>query len=150
MSANFITFVSDLIYGDLGLSELPPPPAGTKNHLHWTIDNKPSSDHPSMPSPVPSSVTGSAFLSHHLNVMLERYEAWRSKYFLAPIPPWNGQDVDPESTVPVGPVMPANLSAFPAGYTLNQLGTDVRIYYNNLQLSCEHIKITYKCCRDTC
>ena len=41
---NFISFVSELVYGDLGVGEMgTPAPAGAKNHIHWTRDNVPNS-----------------------------------------------------------------------------------------------------------
>lgn len=114
---NYINFVSELIYGDLGAGELgTPPPAGAKNHIHWTRDNIPNSG--------ATTVTGSAFLAHHLDYMLARYEAWRSKYFLPPVRPWDGQssmDAEQSATIPgMGP-LPVNTNA---------LGTDIRVYYN--------------------
>ena len=93
---NYISFVSELIYGDLGVGELGTPrPAGAKNHIHWTRDNIPNS--------VSTTVTGNAFLAHHLDYMLGRYEAWRSKYFLPPLRPWDGQssmDAEQSASVP--------------------------------------------------
>lgn len=89
MAANFIDFITSLVYGDLGTAEIGAPPPGTKNHLTWTLDKLPSSP--------ASTVTGNAFLQHHLDVMLSRYEAWRNKYFLPPVRPWDGSvfpDID--------------------------------------------------------
>ena len=115
---NFINFVSELVYGDLGVGELgTPPPAGAKNHIHWTRDNIPNS--------VSTIVTGNAFLAHHLDYMLSRYEAWRSKYFLAPVRPWDGQtamDADQSATVPGQGSLPGTTEA---------LGTSIREYYNS-------------------
>ena len=133
MAANVIDFMTALVYGDMGSAELgaaaPPLPAGQLNHLRWTIANK--------PNPPASTVTGTQFLVHHLDYLLARYEAWRSKYFLPPLKPWDGQDVFPDNlgSPPVGPPLPGNLngSPFPAGTTLNSLGTDVRNYYNALR-----------------
>ncbi|MBI1765617.1 MAG: hypothetical protein HYR56_29800 [Acidobacteria bacterium] len=127
MGANNINFVTSLIYGDLGTAELGPPPGGTKNHLVWTFDNRPT-----------SNVAGNAFLDHHLNVMLSRYEAWRSLYLLPPVRPWDGWDVFPDNdslTLPVGPGVPAALngSPFPGTWTTNDLGTAARNYYNTLR-----------------
>jgi hypothetical protein len=114
---NFINFVSELIYGDLGVGELgTPPPAGAKNHIHWTRDNIPNS--------VTTTVTGNAFLGHHLDYMLARYEAWRSKYFQPPLRPWDGQspmDAEQSATVPGDGPLPATTEA---------LGTSIREYYN--------------------
>ena len=48
-------------------------------------------------------MTGNAFLAHHLDYMLGRYEAWRSKYFLPPLRPWDGQsamDGEQSASVP--------------------------------------------------
>lgn len=114
---NFISFVSELVYGDLGVGELgTAAPAGATNHIHWTRDNFPNS--------VATVVTGDAFLAHHLDYMLGRYEEWRSKYFLPPVRPWDGQsamDIEQSATVPgVGP-LPATTEA---------LGTSIREYYN--------------------
>ena len=134
MSANFINFVSELIYGDRGTAELgTAPPAGTKNHLHWTVDNAP-------PVPVPATLPGATplgnqFLAHHLDYMLARYEAWRSKYFLPPVRPWDGTlAFPPDADNPVVP-LPASLSgiAFPASWTAVELGNAVRAYYNILR-----------------
>jgi hypothetical protein len=115
---NFISFVSELTYGDMGVGELgTAPPAGAKNHIHWTRDNVPSSG--------ATMVTGNAFLAHHLDNMLSRYEAWRSKYFLPPLRPWDGQsamDSEQSATVPGNGPLPG---------TTEQLGTDIRLYYNN-------------------
>lgn len=81
---NFISFVSELTYGDLGVGELGTPTlAGAKNHIHWTRDNVPNSGG--------TTVTGNTFLAHHLDYMLSRYEAWRSKYFLPPLRPWDAR-----------------------------------------------------------
>jgi len=114
---NYISFVSELAYGDLGVGELgTPPPPGAKNHIHWTRDNIPNS--------VGTVVTGNAFLSHHLAYMLARYEAWRSKYFLPPLRPWDGMssmDADQSATVPGAGPLPATTEA---------LGTSLRNYYN--------------------
>lgn len=133
MPANVIDFMTSLIYGDMGSAELgaaaPPLPPGALNHLRWTLDKKPSSG--------AITVTGTEFLVHHVDYMLARYEAWRSKYFLPPVRPWNGQNVFPDhqGSPPVGPALPVTLngSPFPAGWTTNDLGTAVRIYYNSLR-----------------
>lgn len=133
MAANFINFVTSLLYGDMGNAELgtsaPPLPAGEQNHLLWTIAKKPSSP--------TTTVTGNEFLTHHLDYMLARYEAWRSKYFLPLLRPWDGQNVFPShhGDPPVGPALPATLngSPFPSGWTLNDLGSAVRAYYNTLR-----------------
>ena len=133
MPANVIDFMMALIYGDMGAAELggaaPPLPAGALNHLRWTLDKKPSS--------VGTTVTGTQFLTHHVDYMLARYEAWRSKYFLPPLRPWNGQNVFPDhhGSPPVGPALPVTLdgSPFPGGWTTNDLGTAVRVYYNSLR-----------------
>ncbi len=115
---NFINFVSELIYGDMGVGELnSPPPTGAKNHIHWTRDNKPSS--------LTTTVTGIAFLAHHLDYMLNRYEAWRSKYFLPPVRPWDGQssmEADQFVTVPRSSSLPS---------TVDELGVSIRTHYNN-------------------
>jgi hypothetical protein len=133
MAANVVEFTTALIYGDMGNAELgaaaPPLPPGQVNHLRWTIANKPNTP--------ASTVTGTQFLVHHLDYLLARYEAWRGKYFLPPLKPWDGQDVFPNNVgnPPVGPPLPPNLngSPFPGGTTLNSLGTDVRNYYNALR-----------------
>ncbi|MGH2558864.1 MAG: hypothetical protein ACRDJH_07355, partial [Thermomicrobiales bacterium] len=130
MAVNFISFVSSLVYGDLGTAELGPPPAGTSNHLDWTLDFLPASGG--------SAVTGNQFLAHHLDVMLDRYEAWRGMHFLPPVRPWDGSDVFPDNdpaTSPVGPTVPAALngSPFPAGWTTNDLGNAARTYYNQVR-----------------
>lgn len=115
---NFISFVSELTYGDMGVGELGTPhPAGAKNHIHWTRDNVPNSG--------ATTVSGNAFLAHHLDYMLSRYEAWRSKYFLPPLRPWDGQsgmDAEQSATVPGFGPLPA---------TTDALGTSIRLYYNN-------------------
>lgn len=130
MTANFINFVSSLIFGDLGTAELPPPPPGTKNHLNFTRDW--------YLSPPPAGSAGNLFLTHHLDVMLARYESWRAKYFLAPVRPWNGSDAFPDNdpaTAPAGPSLPVALNGgpFPPGWTTNDLGSAVRAYYNTLR-----------------
>jgi len=115
---NFISFVSELIYGDLGVGELgTPAPGGAKNHIHWTRDNIPNSGG--------TAVTGNAFLAHHIDYMLGRYEAWRSKYFLPPLRPWDGQspmDGEQSASVPGDGPLPGTTEA---------LGTSIREYYNN-------------------
>jgi hypothetical protein len=115
---NFIRFVSELTYGDLGVGELGTlPPAGAKNHIHWTRDN--------IPNAGSTTVTGNAFLAHHLDYMLSRYEAWRSKYFLPPLRPWDGQsamDGEQSASVPGDGPLPGTTEA---------LGTSVREYYNS-------------------
>lgn len=129
MPANFINFVSELIYGDMGTAELgPAPPAGTQNLVHWTVDNEPfTASNATLP--------GNQFLAHHLDYMLARYEAWRSKYFLPPVRPWDGRLAFPPGadnpTVP----LPSSLngSAFPAFWTEVELGNAVRAYYNLLR-----------------
>ena len=114
---NFIHFVSELVYGDLGVGELTTPaPVGATNHIHWTRDNIPNS--------VATAVTGDAFLAHHLDYMLARFEEWRSKYFLPPVRPWDGQssmDAEQSATVPGAGALPA---------TTDALGTSIREYYN--------------------
>ena len=98
---NYIDFVSELVYGDLGVGELgTPPPAGAKNHIHWTRDSIPNSGF--------TTVTGDEFLAHHLDYMLTRYEAWRSKYYLPPLRPWDGQsamEAEQSSTVPAAALL---------------------------------------------
>ena len=115
---NYINFVNELVYGDLGTGELGTLPiTGAKNHIHWTRDNIPNS--------VSTVVTGVEFLTHHLDYMLTRYEAWRSKYFLPPVRPWDGQtdiDSDQSATVP---------GAGPLPTTVEALGTSIRQYYND-------------------
>ena len=114
---NFIDFVSELIYGDMGSAELGMPPApGGKNHIHWTRDNIPSS--------AATVVTGDAFLAHHLDYMLARYEAWHSKYLQPPVRPWDGQSPMAGGQSPTVP----GLGPLPA--TTDALGTSVRQYYN--------------------
>jgi hypothetical protein len=130
MGANYLNFVSSMIYGDLGATELGPPAAGTKNHLNFTRDW--------YLTPPAAGVAGNQFLAHHLDVMLSRYEAWRSIYFLPPVRPWDGSDAFPDddpATAPIGPTVPPALSGgpFPAGWTTNDLGTAVRAYYNALR-----------------
>jgi len=129
MPANPIDFVNQLIYGDMGSAELGPSahlPASGLNHLRWTLTFKPNSS--------TSTVTGQQFLTHHLDYMLASYEEWQSKYFLPPVRSWDGQDMYP-GTMPEGPTMPATLngSAFPGGWTQNDLGSAVRTYYNNMR-----------------
>src|SRR5688572_1924054 len=114
---NFLDFVSELIYGDMGVAELGvgAPPSG-QNHIHWTRVNKPNS--------FSTTVTGYAFLAHHLDYMLNRYEAWHAKYHLPPVRPWDGQsatDAEQSATIPGGGALPA---------TTDALGTAVRQYYN--------------------
>lgn len=133
MAADVTQFMTELIYGDMGAAELgasaPALPPGQVNHLRWTIANTPNSGS--------TAVTGTQFLTHHLDYLLARYEAWRAKYFLPPLRPWNGQDMFPNNDgIPaVGPALPANLSGgpFPAGTTLDTLGTEIRTYYNALR-----------------
>jgi len=131
MPADFIDFVTSLVYGDVGTVELGAPPPGTKNHMNWSMDNLPSSP--------ATAVSGTAFLNHHVDVMLARYQAWRSKYFLPPLRPWNGSDCFPHppstSEAPINAAVPASLSGgpFPAGWTTDNLGTAVRLYYNSLR-----------------
>lgn len=131
MAANYINFVNELIYGDMGNAELgasaPSLPAGALNHLRFTLTHKPSSGS--------TTITGQQFLSHHLDYMLTRFEAWLSKYFLPPLRPWNGQDVFPGMPPAEGPTMPASLSGgpFPAGWTIDNLGNELRNYYNAMR-----------------
>ncbi|MGH2582273.1 MAG: hypothetical protein ACRDFQ_05195 [Anaerolineales bacterium] len=129
MPANFIDFVTSLIYGDMGTAELgTAPPAGTKNLLHWTVDNEPfTASNVALP--------GNQFLAHHLDYMLARYEAWRSKYFLPPVRSWNGTLAFPPGADNPPVPLPASLngSAFPAFWTEVDLGNAVRGYYNVLR-----------------
>ncbi len=129
MSANFIDFVSSLIYGDMGTFELgTTPPAGTQNLLHWTVDNEPN-------TATNLALPGNLFLAHHLDYMLARYEAWRSKYFLPPVRPWDGTlAFPPDADSPPVP-LPASLngSPFPGAWTEVELGNAVRAYYNQLR-----------------
>ena len=115
---NFIDFVSELIYGDMGTAELGmPAPPGGKNHIHWTRDNIPNS--------VTTTVSGDGFLAHHLDYMLHRYEVWHSKYFQPPVRPWDGQtamDAEQSATVPGSGPLPS---------TTDALGTSVRQFYNS-------------------
>ena len=123
MPANYIDFVTSLIYGDLGASVIGPPPAGARNHLNWTLTWRPNSGG--------TTVTGNEFLVHHLDIMLARYEAWRSLHLLPPVRPWDGTNLFLEISPLVNAVMPGALSgAFPGGWTTNDLGTSVRGYYN--------------------
>ena len=129
MAANFIDFVSTLVYGNLG--------AGVKNHMNWTLDR--------VASPPAPAVAGDQFLSHHLDTMLARYETWRSTNFLPPLTPWNGQDVFTEAGMPVvGPVLPGSLAGgpFPAGWTTNDLGNTVRGYCDSLRNFVDSLRTT--------
>ncbi|SHH91260.1 hypothetical protein SAMN04488109_6040 [Chryseolinea serpens] len=126
MAANSIPFVNELIYGDMGSAELGASahlPSSGLNHLRWTLQF--------IPNLGTTTVTGQQFLSHHLDYMLASYEEWRSKYFLPPVRPWNGLDMYPGMGLPEGPILPVTLSggAFPAGWTLDDLGNAVRNYY---------------------
>lgn len=130
MAANSIAFVNELIYGDMGSAELGAAahiPASGLNHLRWTLQHQPNAGS--------TTVTGVQFLTHHLDYMLASYEEWRSKYFLPPVRPWNGQDMYPGMGMAEGPTLPVSLngSAFPAGWTENELGTEVRNYYNDMR-----------------
>ncbi len=139
MGANYINFVTQLVYGDLGVAELgTPAPAGASNHFNWTLDRLPSS--------TSTTVTGSEFLTHQVDHMLARYMEWRSKYFLPPVAPWDGTDIFPShnpADPPVNSPDPNNLrtilpaggapGSFPAGWTMNDLGTAIRAYYNDLR-----------------
>lgn len=119
---NYIDFVSELIYGDLGAGELEAVvPVGAKNHIHWTRDNIPSS--------FDTEVTGDAFLEHHIDYMLSQYESWRSKYFLPPVRPWDGQslmEAEQMNTVPRVGSLPRNTDA---------LGTSIRRYYIDFRIT---------------
>lgn len=139
MSANQIDFVTQLVYGDLGVAELgTPAPAGTVNHFNWTLDWLPNS--------TTTTVTGTQFLAHDVDYMLARYMQWRSKYFLVPVVPWDGTNVFPSHDPmdpSVDPPDPDNLrsifpagappGSFPMGWTLDILGTAIRNYYNTLR-----------------
>jgi hypothetical protein len=128
MPANFIAFVDSLIYGDFGVADLGAPPAGTVNHMNWSIDR--------VTAPPPAASAGVQFLDHHAVRMLSRYSAWRSLNSLPPVRPWDGTNVFPEPlSAPASPPMPAALSAasFPAGFTENDLGNTVETYYNSLR-----------------
>ena len=130
MAANSIPFVNELIYDDMGSAELGASahiPASGLNHLRWTLLFKPNS--------ASTTVTGEQFLTHHLDYMLASYEEWHSKYFLPPVRPWDGQDMYPGMGMPEGPTLPVTLngSAFPGGWTQNDLGTAVRNYYNDMR-----------------
>lgn len=130
MPANSINFVTQLIYGDMGASELGSSahiPASGFNHIRWTLQHLPNS--------VTSTVTGQEFLTHHLDYMLQSYQEWRSKYFLPPLRPWDGQDMFPGIGTPVGPTLPTNLngSPFPGAWTENDLGSALRTYYNSMR-----------------
>lgn len=119
MAANIISFVNELIYGDMGSAELGASahiPASGLNHLRWTLQFKPNA--------AGTSVTGQQFLTHHLDYMLASYEEWRSKYFLPPVCPWNGQDMYPGMGMPEGPALPVSLngSAFPRRLDGKRLG----------------------------
>ena len=129
MSANFINFVSALIYGDMGTAELgTAPPVGTRNLLHWTVANEPfTASNAALP--------GNQFLVHHLDYMLARYETWRSKYFLPPVRPWDGTFAFPPGADSPPVPLPASLNgtAFPASWTQVELGNAVRAYYKLLR-----------------
>ena len=130
MATNSIPFVNELIYGDMGSGELGASahtPASGLNHLRWTLQFKPNS--------ASTTVTGQQFLTHHLDYMLASYEEWRGKYFLPPVRPWDGQDMYPGMGMPEGPTIPTTLngSAFPGGWTENDLGSAVRAYYNDMR-----------------
>ena len=118
MAVNFIDFVSGLVYGNPG--------GGATNHLNWTLDRIAAS--PAAP--------GQDFLNHHLDMMLNRYESWRSASFLPPVRPWDGSDVFPhEGDPPVGPAIPSSLAGgpFPPGWTTNDLGVAVETFYDTLR-----------------
>ena len=139
MSANFINFVDALIYGDSGAAELTLPVI--TNHLNWTLANAPT-----------SALGGTAFLTHHLDEMLARYDQWRGKYGLPPTRPWDGSNVFPApGAPPSGPTPPATLAGgpFPGGWTAADLGVAVRDYYNSTvrpqagELSIDEVKAPY-------
>jgi len=128
MPADFIAFVDSLIYGDFGVGELGAPPAGTVNHMNWSIDR--------VTAAPPAATAGVQFLDHHAVRMLSRYSAWRALHALPPVRPWDGTNVFPEPlSAPMSPAMPAALSAasFPVGFTENDLGNTVETYYNSLR-----------------
>ncbi len=128
MPTDFIAFVDSLIYGDFGVAELGAAPAGSMNHMNWSIDR--------VETPPPAASAGVQFLDHHAVRMLSRHAAWRSVHALPPVRPWDGTNVFPVPLgVPVSPVMPAALSGatFPAGFTENDLGTTLEMYYNTLR-----------------
>ena len=128
MPANFIDFVNSLVYGDFGVAELGPAPAGSVNHFNWSLDW--------VVTPPPAGSRGVLFLDHHVLRMLPRYEAWRALYGLPPVRPWDGSNVFPEPlSAPTGPAMPAGLAGptFPMGWTENTLGTTMETYYDTLR-----------------
>jgi hypothetical protein len=128
MPADFIAFIDSLIYGDFGVAELGAAPAGSVNHMNWSIDR--------VVTPPPAASAGIQFLDHHAIRMLNRYAAWRSLHALPPVRPWDGTNVFPVPlSAPVSPAMPPALAgaAFPAGFTENDLGTTVETYYNTLR-----------------
>ncbi len=115
---NFIDFVSELIYGDMGTAELGmPAPPGGKNHIHWTRDNIPNS--------VTTTVSGDGFLAHHLDYMLHRYEVWHSKYFNPRFDRGTARLQWTRSNRPR-----CRVRGLPS--TTDALGTSVRQFYNSM------------------
>ena len=85
----------------------------------------------------PHSVVIGTHLQLNLDYMLASYEEWRSKYFLPPLRPWDGQDMFP-ATATVGPTLPTNLNGvpFPIAWTDTDLGDACRTYYNSSFVLC--------------
>lgn len=129
MAVNYINFIDQLIYGDAGAVELGLP--AIPNHLAWTLAHAPT-----------GTVAGTAFLQHHLDEMLARYEQWRALHGLPAVRPWDGSNVFPEPlAAPSGPAVPAALagSPFPAMWTLGDLGVSIRGHYATVRGTAEEL-----------
>jgi hypothetical protein len=101
MPANIVELMTSLIYDDMGAAEFgsaaPPLPPGALNHLRWTLLRKPSW--------AGTTVTGSEFLTHHLDYMLTCYEAWAAQ-----VPVAAGATVGRAERVPRSHGQPADRS----------------------------------------
>lgn len=118
----FIEFVTRLIYGTGGEAEITP------NHSTWVATHWAGGADP-------FPVSGTEWLTHHLDRMLPAYENWRATHYLPPIVAWKGtQPAAWDSTQDIA--LPPSLEDSLTGITsLDQLGVALRDHYLNVALT---------------
>lgn len=117
--ANFVEFVSRLIYGSGAEAEITP------NHKTWVDDN-----------PTPG---GSQWFAHHVDNMLSAYESWLASNNLPPVTVWDGvipRPWDPSDNVP----LPVELDgSFTGVSSVDDLGEALRDHWNTVALKADEL-----------